>query len=83
MVAWGNTFCLRTDFLNQFYMAGSMTAPMVVIELVYANIVIVAVAVAALGGFFWGLVSRLFWISQQGAMATKRSLRSMNFVPTG
>jgi Domain of unknown function (DUF305) len=65
--------------LNQFYMAGLMTAPIVVIELalirsVYdnknANIVIVAVSVVALGGFFPG-------IRQQAAIGDKSLLTSM------
>jgi uncharacterized protein (DUF305 family) len=64
---------------NQFYMAGLMTASMVLIELALmgsmyknrnANIVIVAVAVVALGVFFLG-------IRQQVAIGDKSFLRSM------
>jgi uncharacterized protein (DUF305 family) len=65
--------------LNQFYMAGLMTAPIVVSELalmgsVYdnknANIVIIAVSVVALGAFFLG-------IRQQAAIGDKSFLTSM------
>jgi len=71
--------------LNQFYMAGLMTAPMVVIELAVmgslykhrnvnivnvADIVTVTVAVVALGVFFLG-------IRQQVAIDDKALLRSM------
>jgi uncharacterized protein (DUF305 family) len=64
---------------NQFYMAGLMTASMVLIELALmgsmyknrnANIVIVAVVVVALGVFFLG-------IRQQVAIGDKSFLRSM------
>ena len=64
---------------NQFYMAGLMTASMVLIELALmgsmyktrnANIVIVAIAVVALGVFFLG-------IRQQVAIGDKSFLRSM------
>ena len=53
--------------INQFYMAGRITAPMVVIELALmgsmyknktADIVIVAISVVALGVFFWGFGNR-------------------------
>src|SRR5207253_1350997 len=62
-----NRFANVYSNLNQFYMAGLMTAPIVVIELalmgsVYdnknANIVIIAVSVVALGAFSWGLGNR-------------------------
>jgi hypothetical protein len=65
--------------LNQFYMAGLMTAPMVVIELALmgsmyknktGNIAIVAISVVALGAFFLG-------IRQQAAIDDKSFLRSM------
>ena len=64
MYAMVNRFANVYSNLNQFYMAGLMTAPIVVIELalmrsVYdnknANIVIIAVSVVALGAFFVGI----------------------------
>src|SRR5205809_6309819 len=64
MYAMVNRFANVYSNLNQFYMAGLMTAPIVVIELalmgsVYdnknANIVIIAVSVVALGAFFLGI----------------------------
>jgi hypothetical protein len=63
-------YVLMYSNLNQFYMAGLMTAPMVIIELAVmgslyqhrnanivnvADIVTVAVAVVALGVFFLGI----------------------------
>src|SRR5207247_8830937 len=74
-----NRFANVYSNLNQFYMAGLMTAPIVVIELalmgsVYdnknANIVIIAVSVVALGAFFLG-------IRQQAAIGDKSFLTSM------
>jgi uncharacterized protein (DUF305 family) len=65
--------------LNQFYMAGLMAAPMVVIELalmgaMYSdrkrNIVIMAVSLVALG-MFW------IFIRQQTAITDRQFLRSM------
>jgi uncharacterized protein (DUF305 family) len=65
--------------LNQFYMAGLMAAPMVIIELalmgaMYSdrrkNVVIVAVSLLALG-IFW------VFIRQQTAITDKQFLRSM------
>jgi uncharacterized protein (DUF305 family) len=65
--------------VNQFYMAGLMTAPMVLIELVVmramyknakANIAIVVVSTIALIGFF-------FAIRQQVAVGDTQFLRSM------
>jgi hypothetical protein len=79
MYAMVNRFANVYSNLNQFYMAGLMTAPMVVIELalmgsVYdnknANIVIIAVSVVALGAFFLG-------IRQQAAIGDKSFLTSM------
>ena len=85
MYAMVDRFANVYSNLNQFYMAGLMTAPMVVIELAVmgslykhrnANIVTVAdtvtiaVAVVALGGFFLG-------IRQQVAIGDKAFLRSM------
>ena len=64
MYAMVNRFANVYSNLNQFYMAGLMTAPIVVIELalmrsVYdnknANIFIIAVSVVALGAFFLGI----------------------------
>lgn len=65
--------------INQFYMAGLMTAPMVAIEILLmgamykdraANIAILAVSVVALAGFF-------LLIRQQTAVADRQFLRSM------
>ncbi|TMJ80521.1 MAG: DUF305 domain-containing protein [Alphaproteobacteria bacterium] len=79
MYAMVNRFANVYSNLNQFYMAGLMTAPVVVIELalmgsVYnnknANIVIIAVSVVALGAFFLG-------IRQQAAIGDKSFLTSM------
>src|SRR5260370_766346 len=79
MYAMVNRFANVYSNLNQFYMAGLMTAPMVVIELglmglVYdnknPNIVIIAVSVVALGAFFLG-------IRQQPAIGDNSFLTSM------
>src|SRR6476619_5786228 len=79
MYAMVNRFANVYSNLNQFYMAGLMTAPIIVIELalmrsVYdnknANIVIIAVSVVALGSFFLG-------IRQQAAIGDKSFLTSM------
>ena len=79
MYAMVNRFANLYSNLNQFYMAGLMTAPIVVIELalmraVYdnknANIVIIAVSVVALGSFFLG-------IRQQAAIGDKSFLTAM------
>lgn len=65
--------------INQFYMAGLMTAPMVLIELAImramyenrmANIVIIVVSVIALVGFWVG-------IRQQIAVTDEQFLKSM------
>lgn len=65
--------------LNQFYMAGLMTAPMVLIELAVmremyrnpkANVAVIAVSLIALVGFF-------FAIRQQTAVGDAQFLRSM------
>ncbi len=65
--------------VNQFYMAGLMTAPMVLIELAVmremyknpkANIAVIAVSLIALVGFF-------FAIRQQTAIGDAQFLRSM------
>jgi uncharacterized protein (DUF305 family) len=72
---FGNVY----NSINQFYMAGLMTAPMVLIELAVmremfknknANIAIVAVALVALAGFF-------FAIRQQAGVGDAQFLRSM------
>ena len=64
---------------NQMYMAGLMTAPMVIIEMVLmgamyenknANLVIIAVSILGLGAFF-------VLIRQQTAIADTQFLRSM------
>jgi len=64
---------------NQFYMAGLMAAPMVIIELVvmramypdrWLNLLIIAVSIIALLGFF-------LFIRQQTAISDKQFLRSM------
>jgi uncharacterized protein (DUF305 family) len=79
MYAMVDRFANVYSNLNQFYMAGLMTAPMVVIELALmgsryknknGNIVIVAVSVVALGAFFLG-------IRQQAAIGDKSFLTSM------
>ena len=71
----GNVF----SNLNQFYMAGLMTAPMVLIELLLMrtmyqdkkrNVIIMAVTIIAGLAFF-------FLIRQQGAISDKQFLRSM------
>ncbi len=79
MYAMVNTFANVYSNLNQFYMAGLMAAPMVVIELalmgaMYSdrrkNVVIMAVSLLALG-MFW------VFIRQQTAITDKQFLRSM------
>lgn len=65
--------------VNQFYMAGLMTAPMVLIELAVmremyknpkANIAVIAISLVALAGFFYA-------IRQQAAVGDAQFLRSM------
>jgi uncharacterized protein (DUF305 family) len=79
MYAMVNTFANVFANLNQFYMAGLMAAPMVVIELalmgaMYSdkrrNVVIMAGSLVALG---------MFWIfmRQQTAITDRQFLRSM------
>lgn len=72
---WGNVF----NSLNQFYMAGLMTAPMVVIELLVMrmmypdarrNALILSLSAAIAVGMFVG-------IRQQGAISDQQFLRSM------
>ena len=74
-----NRFANVYSNLNQFYMAGLMTAPVVVIELALmgsrykhknGNIIIVAISVVVLGAFLLG-------IRQQAAIGDKNLLRSM------
>ena len=79
MYAMVNRFANVYSNLNQFYMAGLMTAPVVVIELALmgsrykhknGNIIIVAISVVVLGAFLLG-------IRQQAAIGDKNLLRSM------
>jgi uncharacterized protein (DUF305 family) len=79
MYAMVNTFANVYMNLNQFYMAGLMAAPMVIIELalmgaMYSdrkrNVLILAVSLLALG-VFWVV------IRQQTAITDKQFLRSM------
>ena len=79
MYAMVNRFANVYSNLNQFYMAGLMTAPVVVIELALmgsrykhknGNIIIVAISVVVLGAFLLG-------IQQQAAIGDKNLLRSM------
>jgi hypothetical protein len=79
MYAMVNTFANVWSNLNQVYMAGLMTAPMVIIELLLMgamygnkklNTVIIAISVVALGTFF-------FFIRQQTAISDRQFLRSM------
>ncbi len=79
MYAMVDTFANVYSNLNQFYMAGLMTAPMVIIEILLmsamytnarVNFVIVAVTVLALGGFF-------AMIRQQAAITDAQFLKSM------
>jgi uncharacterized protein (DUF305 family) len=79
MYAMVNTFANVYGNLNQFYMAGLMAAPMVVIELtlmgaMYSdrkrNVVIMAVSLVALGAFW-------VFIRQQTAITDRQFLRSM------
>jgi uncharacterized protein (DUF305 family) len=79
MYAMVNTFANVYTNLNQFYMAGLMAAPMVVIELalmghMYSdkrrNVVISILSLIALG-LFW------IFIRQQTAITDKHFLRSM------
>jgi len=79
MYAMVNTFANVYPNLNQFYMAGLMAAPMVVIELALMgsmygdrkrNVVIMAVSLIALS-VFWIL------IRQQTGITDKQFLRSM------
>ena len=64
MYAMVDSFANVYSSVNQFYMAGLMTAPMVIIEMLLmwamyenkrANLVIVAASIAALGAFL-GLI---------------------------
>lgn len=79
MYAMVDTFANVYPNFNQFYMAGLMTAPMVLIELgvmraMYknqrANIVIIAASVLALGAFF-------MMIREQTLVADTQFLKSM------
>lgn len=79
MYSMVNTISNVYNNFNQFYMAGLMTAPMVLIELIVMkamfqnkrlNLLIIAVSIAALLGFF-------LLIRQQTAVGDKQFLRSM------
>ena len=79
MYAMVDTFANVYPNFNQFYMAGLMTSPMVLIELVLmrsmykdkkANIVIIAASIAALSAFF-------LMIRQQTLVADTQFLKSM------
>lgn len=79
MYAMVDTFADVFPNINQFYMAGMMSAPMVIIELLLmgamyenktANIIILIVSVAALAGFFAS-------IRTQTAVGDNQFLKSM------
>ena len=79
MYAMVNAFANVYSNLNQFYMAGLMTAPMVLIEILLMramyrnkklNLLIIALSVVALIGFW-------FLIRQQTAISDLQFLRSM------
>jgi len=79
MYAMVDTFANVYSSFNQFYMAGLMTAPMVVIEILLmramyqnksVNLMIVAASILALGTFF-------VLIRQQTAISDTQFLRSM------
>jgi hypothetical protein len=79
MYSMVNTFGNVYNNFNQFYMAGLMTAPMVILELLVMgsmypnkrlNLVTLGVSVIALVGFF-------LFIRQQAAIGDKQFLRSM------
>jgi len=79
MYAMVKTFADVYPNINQFYMAGLMTAPMVLIELVLMggmyhnkklNLAIIALSAIALAGFW-------FSIRQQTLVADKQFLKSM------
>lgn len=79
MYAMVDTFADVLPNINQFYMAGMMSAPMVIIELLLmgamyenktANIIILIVSVAALAGFFAS-------IRTQAAVGDNQFLKSM------
>ncbi|MGB8981016.1 MAG: DUF305 domain-containing protein [Anaerolineales bacterium] len=79
MYAMVDTFGHVYNNFNQFYMAGLMAAPMVLIELLVMrsmykdrrlNMIFIGVSVIALAGFF-------LFIRQQTAIGDKQFLRSM------
>ncbi|MGB7070648.1 MAG: DUF305 domain-containing protein [Pyrinomonadaceae bacterium] len=79
MYAMVNVFANVYSSVNQFYMAGLMTAPMILIEIVLMggmypnkkiNWAIIAFGVVALGGFW-------FLIRGQTAVSDRQFLRSM------
>lgn len=79
MYAMVNAFANVYNSFNQFYMAGLMTAPMVLIEILLMgamyrnkrlNLAIIALSIVALAGFW-------FLIREQTAISDKQFLRSM------
>ena len=79
MYAMVNVFANVYPNINQFYMAGLMTAPMVIIEMLLMgsmynnkklNLAIIAVSLIALVGFW-------FLIREQGAVSDKQFIKSM------
>ncbi len=79
MYAMVNAFENVIPNINQFYMAGLMTAPMIIIEIVLMgsmymnkklNFIIIAISTVVLIAFF-------LFIRQQAAVSDKQFLRSM------
>jgi hypothetical protein len=79
MYSMVNTFSNVFPNINQFYMAGLMTSPMIVIEILVMssmymnrklNVIIVIISIVALAGFFLA-------IRQQAAVSDKQFLKSM------
>jgi uncharacterized protein (DUF305 family) len=79
MYAMVDVFANVIPNLNQFYMAGLMAAPMVIIELLLMkgmyhnkkwNVLIIGASVILMAGFFMG-------IRQQAAISDKEFLKSM------
>lgn len=79
MYAMVNTFANVIPNINQFYMAGLMTAPMILIEIAVMgamymdkklNVIIIAVSSVLLIAFF-------VFIRQQSAVSDKQFLKSM------
>lgn len=79
MYAMVNTFANVVPNVNQFYMAGLMTMPMIIIEVLLMsamytnkrrNTIIIAVSALTLVGFFW-------LIRQQTAVSDRQFVKSM------